>query len=124
MGGWRERCDCVRVCLIVGDTLFTATCGRFFEGTAEQMHRALIEILGKLPPETVHHCACGACEHVCAAACMYVCEDLEIPLLFSFHYLQQVYCGHEYLQGSLKYAEHVEPSNTAIQEKIQWAKVI
>lgn len=30
-----------------------AGCGKFFEGTAEQMHKALIEILGRLPPETV-----------------------------------------------------------------------
>lgn len=36
-----------------GDTLFVAGCGKFFEGTAEQMHRALIDILGRLPPETV-----------------------------------------------------------------------
>lgn len=39
-----------------GDTLFVAGCGKFFEGTAEQMHRALIEILGRLPPETVIIC--------------------------------------------------------------------
>lgn len=36
-----------------GDTLFVAGCGKFFEGTAEQMYKALIEILGRLPPETV-----------------------------------------------------------------------
>uniref|UniRef100_H3DKX1 Hydroxyacylglutathione hydrolase n=1 Tax=Tetraodon nigroviridis TaxID=99883 RepID=H3DKX1_TETNG len=35
-----------------GDTLFVAGCGKFFEGTAEQMYKALIEILGRLPPET------------------------------------------------------------------------
>lgn len=37
-----------------------AGCGKFFEGTAEQMYKALIEILGHLPPETVNmiqHCA-------------------------------------------------------------------
>lgn len=45
----------------VGDTLLTATCGKFFEGTAEQMHRALFEILGKLPPETVYNCSCMWC---------------------------------------------------------------
>ena len=57
---------------LLGDTLFTATCGKFFEGTAEQMHRALIEILGKLPPETVRrdaHCVC-ACVCVCVCACV------------------------------------------------------
>lgn len=37
-----------------GDTLFVAGCGKFFEGTAEQMHKALIDILGGLPPETVN----------------------------------------------------------------------
>ncbi|XP_070779108.1 hydroxyacylglutathione hydrolase, mitochondrial-like isoform X4 [Enoplosus armatus] len=38
--------------VFTGDTLFVAGCGKFFEGTAEQMHKALIEILGRLPPET------------------------------------------------------------------------
>lgn len=37
----------------LGDTLFVAGCGKFFEGTPEEMYRALIEILGRLPPETV-----------------------------------------------------------------------
>lgn len=40
--------------LHAGDTLFVAGCGKFFEGTAEQMYKALIEILGRLPPETVN----------------------------------------------------------------------
>lgn len=31
-----------------------AGCGKFFEGTAEQMYKALIGILGSLPPETVN----------------------------------------------------------------------
>lgn len=42
--------------LFVGDTLFLGGCGRFFEGTAEQMHKALIEILGKLPDHTKVFC--------------------------------------------------------------------
>ncbi|KAG8786658.1 Cytoplasmic glyoxalase II [Ceratobasidium sp. 428] len=35
-----------------GDTLFIAGCGRFFEGTAAEMHKAL-SYLGSLPGETV-----------------------------------------------------------------------
>ena len=38
---------------ISGDTLFLAGCGRFFEGTAEEMYKALIQILSILPDETV-----------------------------------------------------------------------
>ena len=34
------------------DTLFLAGCGRFFEGTAEELHAALTH-LGKLPEDTV-----------------------------------------------------------------------
>lgn len=34
------------------DTLFLAGCGRFFEGTPEEMHTALTH-LGKLPDDTV-----------------------------------------------------------------------
>ncbi|XP_033630152.1 hydroxyacylglutathione hydrolase, mitochondrial-like [Asterias rubens] len=42
--------------VFTGDTLFIAACGRFFEGTADQMHHALIEELGQLPNETNVYC--------------------------------------------------------------------
>lgn len=42
--------------VFTGDTLFVAGCGKFFEGTAEEMYRALIDILGSLPPETRVYC--------------------------------------------------------------------
>ncbi|KAG8433310.1 hypothetical protein GDO86_017554 [Hymenochirus boettgeri] len=42
--------------LFTGDTLFVAGCGKFFEGTAEEMYKALIEVLGRLPPETRVYC--------------------------------------------------------------------
>ncbi|KAI0340479.1 hydroxyacylglutathione hydrolase [Trametopsis cervina] len=38
--------------VFTGDTLFTAGCGRFFEGTAPEMHAAL-SYLGTLPGETI-----------------------------------------------------------------------
>lgn len=72
--------------VFTGDTLFVAGCGKFYEGTADEMYKALLEVLGRLPPDT------------------------------------KVYCGHEYTVNNLKFARHVEPSNTAIQEKLAWAK--
>jgi hydroxyacylglutathione hydrolase len=39
-----------------GDTLFTAGCGRLFEGTAADMHRALNITLGALPDGALVHC--------------------------------------------------------------------
>lgn len=36
-----------------GDTMFIAGCGKFFEGTADQMYKALVEKLAKLPDATV-----------------------------------------------------------------------
>ena len=39
-----------------GDTLFSAGCGRVFEGTFEQMHNS-IQKLNQLDPETVIYCA-------------------------------------------------------------------
>lgn len=42
--------------LFSGDTLFAAGCGRFFEGTAKEMYRALYEVLGALPGETLLYC--------------------------------------------------------------------
>lgn len=72
--------------VFTGDTLFLSGCGRFFEGTAEQMYSALIEKLSALPDET------------------------------------DVFCGHEYSLQNLKFANHVEPENIAIQNKIEWSK--
>jgi hydroxyacylglutathione hydrolase len=39
-----------------GDTLFSAGCGRLFEGTAEQMSESLTK-LAALPPDTLVYCA-------------------------------------------------------------------
>ena len=38
--------------VFTGDTLFIGGCGRFFEGNAEEMDRALNEVLGGLPEDT------------------------------------------------------------------------
>ncbi|KAG8038413.1 hypothetical protein GUJ93_ZPchr0013g34590 [Zizania palustris] len=42
--------------VFTGDTLFIAGCGRFFEGTAEQMYQSLIVTLGSLPKPTQVYC--------------------------------------------------------------------
>lgn len=44
--------DCWLFC---GDTLFSAGCGRLFEGTAEQMHLSLSKLVG-LAPDTEVYC--------------------------------------------------------------------
>ena len=41
--------------VLCGDTLFSAGCGRLFEGTAEQLHRSL-QRLATLPPDTRVYC--------------------------------------------------------------------
>ncbi|KAG0240848.1 hypothetical protein BGW41_006603 [Actinomortierella wolfii] len=38
--------------VFTGDTLFLAGCGRFFEGTPEEMHHSLLGVLAKLPADT------------------------------------------------------------------------
>ncbi|TPX42033.1 hydroxyacylglutathione hydrolase [Synchytrium endobioticum] len=43
-------------CVFTGDTLFVAGCGRFFEGTAAQMHNSLVNVLGSLPSDTLVFC--------------------------------------------------------------------
>lgn len=60
--------------LFCGDTLFSAGCGRVFEGTYEQMWHSLEKILA-LPNDT------------------------------------KIYCGHEYTESNLKFANAVEPKN-------------
>ncbi|KAJ3118395.1 hypothetical protein HDU96_001913 [Phlyctochytrium bullatum] len=42
--------------VFTGDTLFIAGCGRFFEGTPEQMHHSLNNVLGNLPDDTKVYC--------------------------------------------------------------------
>lgn len=42
--------------VFTGDTLFLGGCGRFFEGTATEMHSALIGKLSKLPNDTNVYC--------------------------------------------------------------------
>ncbi|XP_034110062.1 hydroxyacylglutathione hydrolase, mitochondrial isoform X1 [Drosophila albomicans] len=42
--------------VFTGDTLFQGGCGRFFEGTAEEMYAALCEKLSGLPDETKVFC--------------------------------------------------------------------
>lgn len=42
--------------LFCGDTLFVAGCGRFFEGDAAQMHRALNTVFATLPDDTRVYC--------------------------------------------------------------------
>lgn len=42
--------------VFTGDTLFVAGCGKFFEGYPSEMYRALIEVLGKLPADTLVYC--------------------------------------------------------------------
>eukprot|EP00106_Octopus_bimaculoides_P016380 XP_014783822.1 PREDICTED: hydroxyacylglutathione hydrolase, mitochondrial-like [Octopus bimaculoides] len=39
--------------VFTGDTLFIGGCGRFFEGTPNQMYNALVNILAALPKNTV-----------------------------------------------------------------------
>ena len=71
--------------VFTGDTLFIAGCGRFFEGTPDQMHYSLNTVLASLNDDT------------------------------------HVYCGHEYTIANLKFALSVEPENTYIREKLDWA---
>ncbi|CAL5343774.1 unnamed protein product [Camellia sinensis] len=42
--------------VFTGDTLFVAGCGKFFEGTAEQMYQSLCVTLGSLPNPTRVYC--------------------------------------------------------------------
>ncbi|KAI0219874.1 Hydroxyacylglutathione hydrolase, mitochondrial [Lamellibrachia satsuma] len=45
-----------RPVVFTGDTLFVGGCGRFFEGTAEQMYHALVTVLSALPDHTRVFC--------------------------------------------------------------------
>ncbi|KAI7855572.1 hydroxyacylglutathione hydrolase [Circinella umbellata] len=71
--------------VFTGDCIFSSGCGRFFEGTPQDMWESISKVAAL--PDNTH-----------------------------------VYFGHEYTVSNLKFAEHVEPENKEIQEKIAWAK--
>lgn len=131
-----------------GDTLFVGGCGKFFEGTAEQMYTNLTQILGALPKETVSapHLSSslgrdrkirrgievGTAQEgtpvpgAGAAAgpgwvgpgTRHMHDTRCFPLA-----LQKVFCGHECTVRNLKFALKVEPENEIVKKKLAWAKV-
>jgi len=68
--------------LFSGDTLFSAGCGKLFEGDAAQMRQSLTK-LRALPGAT------------------------------------QIYCGHEYTEKNLTFAQAVEPDNAALAQRLK-----
>nr|XP_045368784.1 hydroxyacylglutathione hydrolase, mitochondrial isoform X1 [Camelus bactrianus] len=54
--------------VFTGDTLFVAGCGKFYEGTADEMYKALLEVLGRLPPDTVGSAPSAARARECTVA--------------------------------------------------------
>lgn len=52
---WEDKCTDAPA-VFTGDTLFIGGCGKFFEGTAEQMHHNLTNVLASLPQETKVFC--------------------------------------------------------------------
>lgn len=66
--------------VFVGDTLFVAGCGRFFEGSAQDLYSAMFDTLFALPKRTL------------------------------------MYCGHEYTEANLRFAQSLEPDNGRVTE--------
>ncbi len=71
--------------LFPGDTLFSAGCGRIFEGTPQQMYASLMQLM-------------------------------------QFDTQTKIYCGHEYTLANLYFAQHVDPNNSFITQKIESIK--
>jgi hydroxyacylglutathione hydrolase len=53
---WEINLGVIHSVLIAGDTLFIGGCGKFFEGTPQQMYSALCEVLSSLPHDTLVFC--------------------------------------------------------------------
>lgn len=68
--------------LFCGDTLFSAGCGKVFEGTPAMMYASISKLM-----------------------------DLGDKV--------SIYCGHEYTKANLIFAQHVEPTNQEIQNKLK-----
>ncbi|PPD85222.1 hypothetical protein GOBAR_DD17821 [Gossypium barbadense] len=85
--------------VFTGDTLFIAGCGKFFEGTAEQMYQSLCVTLGSLPKPTRVYCGH---EH-----------PVSTKVLAKENF--------RYTVKNLQFASTVEPKNARIQQKLAWA---
>jgi hydroxyacylglutathione hydrolase len=84
--------DDLQPAVFTGDTLFLSGCGRFFEGTADQMYKNLVQILAKLPENTLVYCG-----HE------YSIQNLKFSLF--------VEPNNEKTQAKLKWAEQQRASN-------------
>ena len=86
------------------DCFWIIGCGRFFEGNAEEMHKALNETLASLPDDTK----------------VYVGSlTLTTPFLILTLYLQQP--GHEYTKSNVRFAKSVL-ENDAIKKLEEFAQ--
>ncbi|KAG2455222.1 GLO2 protein, partial [Polypterus senegalus] len=108
--------------VFTGDTLFVAGCGKFFEGTADEMCKALLDVLGRLPPETVSMNDSLTLENIDSTHWVTVWILVRSMQSLRLNLFQRVFCGHEYTINNLKFARHVEPNNEAIRKKLAWAK--
>ena len=72
--------------VFTGDTLFIGGCGRFFEGTPEEMHKALNKTLASLPDDTKVYVRSSHLHHP--------------PRLLT----DDLQPGHEYTKGNVKFA--------------------
>ncbi|KVI10042.1 Beta-lactamase-like protein [Cynara cardunculus var. scolymus] len=93
--------------LIIYQTGFVAGCGKFFEGTAEQMYQSLCVTLASLPKPTRVYCG-----H-------------EFRCLKSFTsslWPRDQNPLHEYTVKNLQFAQTVEPDNAKISQKLSWAQ--
>ncbi|MGL6121527.1 MAG: hydroxyacylglutathione hydrolase, partial [Shewanella sp.] len=91
--------------LFCGDTLFSAGCGRLFEGTAAQMFDSLA-ILAQLPPQTKVYCA-----HEYTLANLQFALTVDSNNLTLQHYLEQVTILRTAGKSSI-------PSNIALEKAI------
>eukprot|EP00897_Mesotaenium_endlicherianum_P000349 jgi/Mesen1/10314/ME000079S09741 len=110
--------------VFTGDTLFVAGCGRFFEGSPEEMLSSLCTKLAALPPSTRVFCG-----HEFVAGCGRFFEGSPEEMLSSLCTKlaalppsTRVFCGHEYTVKNLEFAASVEGENDAVQKKLAWAR--
>ncbi|PWZ54346.1 Hydroxyacylglutathione hydrolase cytoplasmic [Zea mays] len=90
--------------VFTGDTLFIAGCGKFFEGSAEQMYQSLIVTLGSLPKSTRVYCG----------------HERHTVLFMALPHLLLVEL--QYTVKNLKFMLTLEPENEKTKQKLEWAE--
>lgn len=100
--------------VFTGDTLFIAGCGRFFEGTAEEMNTALNHKLSALPKDTLVYPGHEYTKANAKFATQILPESADLKKLVDFCDKDEETCGKFSIKDELSYNPFLRLSDPAV----------